>query len=174
MVEIDKLKAVLERAARDGRPLTYGQILAFFGRKVTRVSVGALCRDLGHACRAVTGKGGPDLAVLVVRKADGLPGAGYFAALRKDGLYEGEDTGVAAAAFVAERQREVFAWYAQRRRSAAGVRGKAARPQDQEGGQDAEDGDVAVGGIEIGGPEARRDADRQPAQKRPRKAADAA
>ncbi|SNB62154.1 hypothetical protein SAMN07250955_10349 [Arboricoccus pini] len=166
MVEIGKLKAVLERAAGEGRALTYGQILTFFGRKVTRVSVGALCRDLGEACRLVEADGGPDLAVLVVRKSDGMPGAGYFTALRREGLYDGADSGEAAAAFVAARQQEVFAWYSKGRPSARRARRAAQRPQDQEEGQDGKDGDVAIGGIEIGGPEARHDADQKADQER--------
>ena len=51
MVDLDRLERVLIQAARERRPVTYGQILAFFERKVTRITVAALCRDLGEVCR---------------------------------------------------------------------------------------------------------------------------
>ena len=48
MIDLDRLERVLIQAAREGRPVTYGQVLAFFGWKVTQVTVSALCRDLGR------------------------------------------------------------------------------------------------------------------------------
>lgn len=113
MVDLERLEAVLVQAARERRPVTYGQLLGYFGRKVTRITVGALCRDLGLVCRRVEAQGGPDLAVLVVRKSDGLPGEGYFGSLRAEGLHEGPSTGPAAEALVRRRQEEVFAFYAE-------------------------------------------------------------
>lgn len=115
MVDPDRLERVLWAAARERQPVTYGQLLAYFERKVTRVTVGALCRDLGVVCRRVEDAGGPDLAALVVRKSDGLPGEGYFAGLRADGLWDGPATGPAAAAFVQQRQAAAFAAAARRR-----------------------------------------------------------
>lgn len=110
MVDIDRLERVLLQAAAEGHALTYGQILAFFGHRVTPVRVGALCRDLGAVCRRVEARGGPDLACLVVRKSDGLPGEGYFTALRDDGSYDGPATGPRAAGFVRGRQEAAFAF----------------------------------------------------------------
>ncbi|MDX6751508.1 hypothetical protein SH611_17005 [Geminicoccaceae bacterium 1502E] len=111
MVDHERLEAVLIQAARERRPVTYGQLLGYFGRKVTPITVGALCRDLGRVCSSVEARGGPDLAVLVVRKSDGLPGEGYFTALRAEGLYDGPSAGAAAEALVRRRQEEVFAFY---------------------------------------------------------------
>ena len=118
MVDIDRLERVLLQAAAEGHALTYGQLLTFFGFRVTPIRVSALCRDLGVACRRVEARGGPDLACLGVRKGDGLPGEGYFTSLRADGRYDGPATGPRAASFVRERQDAAFA-YAKAGRSAA-------------------------------------------------------
>jgi len=60
----------------------------------------------------VDAQNGPDLASLVVRKSDGLPGEGYFTSLRSAGEYDGPSTGMRAEAVVRRRQEAVFAYYA--------------------------------------------------------------
>jgi hypothetical protein len=111
MVDLDRLERALILAARERRPVTYGQLLGLFERRVTRINVAALCRDLGRVCERVEAAGGPDLACLVVRKSDGLPGDGYFAALRQDEGYDGPSVGPRAEALVRDRQERAFAWY---------------------------------------------------------------
>ena len=110
MVDLEILERLLKTAAREERPVTYGQLLGYFGRKVTRITVSALCRDLGIVCRRVEEGGGPDLACLVVRKSDGMPGEGYFSSLRHDEGYDGPNIGPQAHKLVQERQRVAFAW----------------------------------------------------------------
>lgn len=114
MVDLDRLEGVLVAAARERRALTYGELLAFFERRVTRITVGAICRDLGLLERRRAGEGWPDLACLVVRKSDGLPGLGYFAALREEEGRAGPppDGPAAALALVRSRQEAAFAWAA--------------------------------------------------------------
>ncbi len=101
---------MLLRAGAEGRTLTYGEVLRRFGRRVGPGNVAALCRDLGEVCRRVEARGGPDLACLVVRREDGLPGAGYFAALRDAGPNPAPPSGPEAAALVRARQERAFAW----------------------------------------------------------------
>ena len=110
MVDLDRLERVLVEAARDGRPVTYGRLLAYFERRVTRITVGALCRDLARVERRREGQGWPDLACLVVRRSDGLPGEGYFASLRAEGAYDGPVEGPAAEAVIRERQARARTW----------------------------------------------------------------
>ena len=110
MVDLDRLERVLIQAARERRPVTYGQLLAYFGWKVTQVTVGALCRDLGRVDARHRGEDWPDLACLVVRKSDGMPGEGYFASLRAEGAYDGPSVGTAAARLVKARQARAHAW----------------------------------------------------------------
>jgi len=112
MVDLDRLERVLIQAARERRPVTYGQILAFFERKVTRITVAALCRDLGLVCRRAEAAGAPDLACLVVRKSDGLPGEGWFASERRAGAYTGASIGAEAVRWLRFRQEQAFAYFA--------------------------------------------------------------
>ncbi|MEZ5864440.1 MAG: hypothetical protein R3D25_10395 [Geminicoccaceae bacterium] len=110
VVDLDLLEARLLGAALAGRAETYGSLLAFFERRVTPVTVAALCKDLGRVCTRIEALGGPDLACLVVRASDGLPGAGYFTSLREAGLYVGEPTGPEAERYIAQAQRRAGAW----------------------------------------------------------------
>lgn len=112
MVDLDKLQAVLEQAARERQSVTYGQLLRFFGHKVTRYGVAALCRDLGQVCRRVEEAGGPDLAVLVVRQADRLPGDGYFLGLVESGELPMVPPAGDRPAVVEARQARTFEHYA--------------------------------------------------------------
>ena len=120
MVDLDRLERALIAAARERRPVTYGRLLAYFERRVTRITVGALCRDLGRLESRREAEGWPELACLVVRKADGLPGGGYFASLRAGGAYDGPDTGPVAEALLHRRQAAAYAW-------AAGLEGTTER-----------------------------------------------
>lgn len=112
MVDLDRFERILIQAARERRPVTYGQVLALFERRVTPITVSALCVDLGRIARRRAGEGWPDLACLVVRRADGLPGQGYFEDLRREGAYAGPNEGEAARAFVAGRQAAAWRWAA--------------------------------------------------------------
>jgi hypothetical protein len=120
VVDLDRLERALIQAALERRPITYGQLLAFFGWKVTRVTVGALCRDLGRLEERRTAEEWPDLACLVVRRSDGLPGEGYFNSLRRGNGYAGPSVGPAAEAFLRSRQERAYAWAAAQESAAQG------------------------------------------------------
>jgi hypothetical protein len=115
LVHIDALEALLIEAARARRSLTYAEVLAHFGIKVAPRRVYALCHDLGEVCARNRARGEPELAVLVVRKADRLPGEGFFHSYWRDGLYDGPCTGTAAEAFIRAETERVFAFFAARR-----------------------------------------------------------
>jgi hypothetical protein len=85
LVDVDRLEALLVEAARARRSLTYAEVLAHFGLRITPRRVYALCRDLGAVCARNRARGEPELAVLVVRKSDRLPGEGFFHSLWRDG-----------------------------------------------------------------------------------------
>lgn len=112
-LDVDRLEALLIEAARAGRTLTYAEVLAHFGRRVAPRLVYALCRDLGEVCARNRARGEPELAVLVVRKSDGLPGEGFFRSAWRDGEYDGPPTGPSARGFIREQQDKVFAHWAQ-------------------------------------------------------------
>ena len=103
LVDVDELEKLLIAAARARRSLTYAEVLAHFGMRITPRRVYALCRDLGAVCERNRARGEPELAVLVVRKSDRLPG---------DGAYDGPATGPAAATFIRREAERVFAYWA--------------------------------------------------------------
>ena len=113
-LDIDRLEALLIEAARARRTLSYGEVLARFGKRVAPRHVYALCRDLGEVCARNRARGEPELAVLVVRKADRLPGEGFFRDAWRDGSYDGPATGPQAQAFIAEETRKVFDFFTSR------------------------------------------------------------
>lgn len=110
MVDLDAFERMLIRAGAAGAPLTYGEVLRRFGRRPASANVARLCRDLGEVCRRVEARGGPDLACLLVRRSDGLPGEGFFTALRAAGRYDGPSTGPQARKLIERLQAEAFAW----------------------------------------------------------------
>ena len=114
LVGIDELETLLIEAARGRRSLTYAEVLAHFGIRITPRRVYALCRDLGAVCERNRARGEPELAVLVVRKADRLPGEGFFHSLWRDGAYDGPATGPVAEAFIQRETERVFAHWAGR------------------------------------------------------------
>jgi hypothetical protein len=114
LVDIDALEALLIEAAQARRSLTYAEVLAHFGIKVAPRRVYALCHDLGEVCARNRARGEPELAVLVVRKADRLPGEGFFHGYWRDGLYDGPSIGARAQAFIRAETERVFAFFASR------------------------------------------------------------
>src|SRR5690606_21853286 len=120
LVDVDALEALLIAAARARRSMTYAEVLAHFGIRITPRRVFALCRDLGEVCARNRARGEPELAVLVVRKADRLPGEGFFHGLWRDGVYDGPASGPAATAFIRAETERVFAFFADRPTRAAG------------------------------------------------------
>lgn len=73
-----RIRAILTAAARDGRSVSYSEILGDLGFRFTRPKMRALCKTLGEVDRLCALDGEPDLAVLVVRESDRLPGQGWW------------------------------------------------------------------------------------------------
>jgi hypothetical protein len=112
LAEPEEVRAHLVAAARAGVALSYGELLEHLGCRFTRPKMRALCAMLGEIDRAAAAAGEPELAVLVVRASDGLPGQGWWVAgggRRRgyEGLWEGPD----AACFIASVQAETFAYW---------------------------------------------------------------
>ena len=109
MFDPDAIAAILHAAAREGRPVSYSELLGELGHRFTRPKMRALCRVLEHVDAAERGAGRPDLAVLVVRESDRLPGQGWWVAESATGLdYDGLWQGPAAAAYIRARHKAVF------------------------------------------------------------------
>jgi hypothetical protein len=108
MVDVDELERFLIEAASERRTLSYGDVLSHFGKRTTPIRVFALCRDLGQVSERNRMRGEPELAVLVVRKTDRLPGEGFFHGAWEEGRYDGPATGPRAKAYIETLTEAVF------------------------------------------------------------------
>jgi hypothetical protein len=114
IVDVDELERLLIRMAQEQRTTTYADVLAHFGKTIAPRRAYALSRDLGEVCRRNRERGEPELAVLVVRKSDGLPGEGFFRSAWRDGSYDGPAEGFEAKNFIRAEQDKVFSFFAAR------------------------------------------------------------
>ena len=112
LADPEEVRAHLVSAARAGTALSYGELLEHLGYRFTRPKMRALCAMLGEIDRAGEARGEPELAVLVVRAGDGIPGQGWWVAggARSRG-YVGPWDGPEAARFIRSVQAETFAWW---------------------------------------------------------------
>ncbi len=104
------IEAMLQAAARAGRAVSYSEALGQLGYHFTRPKMRALCVALGEVDRRASRNRQPELAILVVRASDGIPGAGWWAELNTDdyhGLWEGPE----ALAYIQKRQKKVFNYW---------------------------------------------------------------
>jgi hypothetical protein len=116
-----EVRAHLLAAARAGHPLTYAELLAQLGHGFTRPKMRALCKTLSAVDDDARSRGEPELAVLVVRQSDGLPGQGWWVGgCPAEHGYAGPWEGPAAMQFVASLQRAAFAYWAMAKTGAPG------------------------------------------------------
>ena len=108
----DHILAFLQAAARAATPVTYAEVLEALGHRFTRPKMRALCRVLEHIDSGERGAGRPELAVLVVRASDGLPGQGWWVAeSARGGDHDGLWAGPQAAVYIRQRHADVFAFW---------------------------------------------------------------
>ena len=107
-----EVRAHLVAAAKAGVALTYAEMLERLGYAFSRPKMRQLCTVLGTVDAEAAERGEPELAVLVVRQSDGIPGQGWWVAGggRQRG-YEGPWEGAEAARFIASVQAETFAYW---------------------------------------------------------------
>ncbi|MFL6863863.1 MAG: ribose-phosphate pyrophosphokinase [Allosphingosinicella sp.] len=112
LADPEEVRLHLVAAAQAGRALSYAELLEHLGYRFSRPKMRALCAILGTVDREAEARGEPELAVLVVRQVDGLPGQGWWVAGggRSRG-YEGAWEGAEAKRFVARVQAETFAFW---------------------------------------------------------------
>ena len=113
--DVEAVRRLLIIAARQRRPLSYADLLFELGYAFSRPKMRTLCKTLDAVDTAGAARGEPELAVLVVRRADGLPGEGWWAGIRAlMREHDGPWTGARAAEFVRELQEQAFAYWAAR------------------------------------------------------------
>lgn len=110
---IDELEALLILRAKAGRSISYGEVFQWFALPFQRFQVGQLCAALDAVDRLQRGRGRPELAVLVVRQSDGLPGQGWWLS-KSQRVWQGLFVGPEAAAFVRQTQARAFGWWESR------------------------------------------------------------
>jgi hypothetical protein len=107
-----RIRAILVDAAREGRSVSYSELLGDLGFRFTRPKMRAVCRTLEEVDRLSAMNGEPDLAVLVVRESDRLPGQGWWVGGTALLLgYDGPWEGAAAARFIREQQQAAFDYW---------------------------------------------------------------
>ncbi len=112
LADPEEVRAHLVAAAKAGSALTYAELLEHLGYVFSRPKMRQLCAVLGEVDRDAAARGEPELAVLVVRQADRIPGQGWWVGGggRQRG-YDGPWQGPEAAHFIAAVQDETFAFW---------------------------------------------------------------
>ena len=108
IADVALIERLLQEAARAGQSLSYSELLMQLGLRFTRTKMRALCKTLDEVDRRGAARGEPELAVLVVRESDRLPGQGWWTG-RTD--YAGKWEGAEARAFLGAIQALAFAYW---------------------------------------------------------------
>ena len=109
-----EVRAILVASARAGEAISYSEVLGLLGHHFTRPKMRALCKVLTVVDEEAEERGEPELAVLVVRQSDGLPGQGWWiGGARKHG-FTGAWEGPKAAKLIRTIQRAAFEFWAGR------------------------------------------------------------
>ena len=109
-----EVRAILIAAARAGEPITYAEVLNLLGHPFSRPKMRQLCKVLGAVDRDAEARGEPELAVLVVRQSDGLPGQGWWIDGARSHGHEGLWEGPEALRLIDEVQGKTFAYWGRR------------------------------------------------------------
>ena len=111
----EEVRAHLIAAARAGTALSYGELLEQLGYRFSRPKMRALCTILAAIDEAAEGAGEPELAGLVVRQADGLPGQGWWVGSWEKHRHKGDWEGPEAHRLVKRLQQKAFRYWKARR-----------------------------------------------------------
>jgi hypothetical protein len=106
-----EVRAILVAAATAGEPVTYSEVLAMLGHGFSRPKMRQLCKVLGAVDDEAAARGEPELAVLVVRQSDGLPGQGWWIEGSRSHGYEGLWEGPEAAQLIRKLHRAAFDYW---------------------------------------------------------------
>ena len=116
-----EVRAHLVAAAAAGHALTYSELLEHLGYGFSRPKMRQLCKTLGAVDEEAAARGEPELAVLVVRQSDGLPGQGWWVAASASAHgYEGPWEGPKASKFIRKLQQMTFDYWAMADADASG------------------------------------------------------
>ena len=105
------VRAHLVAAAKAGSALTYSELLGQLGYPFSRPRMRALCKTLAAVDAEAEALGEPELAVLVVRQSDGLPGQGWWIEGARAHGYAGPWEGAKAKKLVGKLQARAFDYW---------------------------------------------------------------
>ena len=114
LAEPEEVRAILVASAQAGQSITYAEVLGLLGHHFTRPKMRALCKVLAYVDDEAEARGEPELAVLVVRQSDGLPGQGWWVGGAKTHGYIGLWEGPKAAKLIRKIQGRAFEFWAGR------------------------------------------------------------
>jgi len=106
-----EVRAILVASAKAGQAISYSEVLTLLGHHFTRPKMRALCTVLGYVDDEAAERGEPELAVLVVRQSDGLPGQGWWVAGAKRHGHTGLWEGPKAAKLIRKLQGHAFDYW---------------------------------------------------------------
>lgn len=114
LADPQEVRAHLVAAARAGTALTYAELLERLGHAFSRPKMRALCKTLTAVDEDAAGAGEPELAVLVVRQSDGLPGQGWWVGSWETHRHGGDWVGPEAERLIRRLQEQAFAYWQER------------------------------------------------------------
>jgi hypothetical protein len=109
-----EVRAILVASAKAGESISYAEVLELLGHHFTRPKMRALCKVLAFVDDEAEAQGEPELAVLVVRQSDGLPGQGWWVGGARKHGYTGLWEGPEAAKLIRGIQQQAFDYWANR------------------------------------------------------------
>jgi hypothetical protein len=111
LFDIEAVEALLIQCARQRRDISYSEALLVFGMRFSRPKMRALCVVLSHIDARAEARGEPELAVLVVRETDRIPGQGWWIGRSR---YKGPREGAEAAAYIRRVQQKAWRYWRKR------------------------------------------------------------
>ena len=111
LADPDEVRAILVASAKAGEPITYSETLNLLGFPFSRPKMRQLCKVLSFVDDDAAARGEPELAVLVVRQSDGLPGQGWWIGGAKAHGYTGLWEGPKASRFIRKLQSATFDYW---------------------------------------------------------------
>ena len=111
LADPEEVRAILISSASAGLPITYSETLLLLGHHFTRPKMRSLCRVLSYVDDEAEKRGEPELAVLVVRQSDGLPGQGWWVGGAKKHGFTGLWEGPKAKRLILKLQKRAFDYW---------------------------------------------------------------
>ncbi len=116
LFDLDQIEALLQASAAQGQPISYSETLGALGFNFSRPKMRALCVALGEIDRRAAKRGEPELAVLVVRASDLIPGQGWWVE-RNDQTYKGQWEGPKAEKYIKAIQQKAYDYWGKKRKA---------------------------------------------------------